>query len=153
MSIEIIEYEDEYASDFRQLNLEWLDKHGLTEEPDLVMLNDPRGTILDNGGVIYLAKAGNEIIGSSALINEHDGVYELAKMAVAVSWRGKGIGKILIEACLQKARELNAGKILLFSSSKLQPAIALYTSYGFKHVEVTNSPFVTADIKMELLLV
>ena len=52
--IEIILYEDRYAADFKQLNLEWLDKYNLTEELDLKILNDPKGMVLDPGGIIYL---------------------------------------------------------------------------------------------------
>ena len=57
--IEIIEYIDKYNADFKRLNLEWLDKYNLTESHDLMVLNDPKGTILDRGGFIWLAKTGN----------------------------------------------------------------------------------------------
>lgn len=150
--VEIIDYEDKYHDDFRKLNLEWLDKFNLTEEPDLIVLNDPRGSIINKGGYIWLAKYGSEIIGSSALIKEHNGVFELAKMSVATGWRGKGISKLLIEACLQKARDVNATKIELFSNHQLLPALKLYERYGFRYVEMKDSPFATADIKMELAM-
>ena len=151
-NIEIIEYEDIYHDEFRTINLHWLDKYGLTEEPDLLVLNDPRGTIIKNGGYIWLARSDGKIIGSSALIKEHDGVYELAKMSVAEPWQGKGISKLLIEVCLQKAAEIKAKKIELFSNHQLLPALKLYERYGFKHIEMKDSPFVTADVKMELVL-
>src|SRR5262245_51836738 len=97
--IEIIKYEDKYHSAFRSLNLEWLDKYNLTESHDLLVLNDPQGTIIDRGGFIWLAKAGDEIIGSAAIMNEGHGIFELAKMSVAEAWRGKGISKLLMETC------------------------------------------------------
>jgi len=152
MEIEIIEYRDEYFSQFRKLNLEWLDGYHLTESHDLMVLDDPRGTIIERGGVIFLAKAGNEIVGSAALMKDHDGVFELAKMAVTKEWRGKGISKLLIEKCLSKAKEINAKKISLFSNHQLTTAIQLYEKYGFQHIPVTDSPFSTADVKMELVL-
>jgi N-acetylglutamate synthase-like GNAT family acetyltransferase len=150
--IELVEYSDHYASDFKRINLEWLEKYGLAEEPDLLMLNDPNGKIIQTGGVIFLARINEDIIGSAALINEHDGVFELVKMTVVPEWQGKGISKLLLEKCLDKARELKARKIILFSNSQLQAALKLYSKYGFKHVEVTDSPFVTADVRMELEL-
>ena len=150
--IEIIDYSDKYAADFRQLNLEWLDKYNLTESHDLMVLDDPKGTILDRGGAIYLAVADGDVIGSSALMKEHEGVYELAKMAVTVPWQGKGISKLLIEKCIDKAKELGAKKITLFSNHQLQTALNLYKKFGFEHVEVKDSPFETADVKMELVL-
>jgi GNAT superfamily N-acetyltransferase len=150
--IEIIDYADRFAADFKRINLEWLDKYYLTEEPDLRILNDPKRSILEGGGVIYLARNDDTIIGSAALINEHDGVYELAKMTVIPEWRGKGVSKLLIERCLDKARKFNAKKVILYSSSKLQAALSLYSKYGFKHSEVIDSPLKTADIKMELIM-
>jgi len=148
--VEIIEYDDFYQSDFRRINLEWLDKYSLTEELDVVTLNNPREKILDTGGVIFLAKVEDEIIGSAALINEHDGVYELAKMTVVLAWQGTGIGNLLMEKCLVKAKELGARRIILFSHTSLSNAIGLYKKCGFVHVDVIDSPFATANVKMVL---
>ncbi len=150
--IEIIDYTDEYANDFKELNLEWLYKYGLAEDHDLKILNDPRGEILDTGGCIYLAKEGDKIVGTAGLANEGNSVFELVKMTVDPAFRGRGISKILIEKCLNKARELKAKKIFLYSNSQLTTAIALYKKYGFVHVDATNAPLLTADVKMELYL-
>ena len=150
--INIIPYSNQYMSDFKKLNLEWLDHYNLTESHDLMVLDDPVGTIIDKGGAIYLAEAGGQIVGSAALMKEHEGVYELAKMAVTKSFRGKGISKLLMEKCIDKAKQLNATKITLFSNHQLETALHLYEQYGFKHVEVKDSPFETADVRMELEL-
>jgi len=148
--IEIIEYKDEYHSDFKRLNLEWLDKYNLTESHDLIILNDPQGIVLNNGGFIWLAKAGEEIVGSVGIMNEGEGIFEVIKMGVNENWRGKGIGKLLIEICLQKAKEIGVKRLILFSNHQLQTALSLYEKYGFKKVEVTGAPFLTADVKMEM---
>ena len=150
--IQIIEYSDQYQQDFKSLNLEWLDKYNLTESHDLMVLNDPQGTILDKGGFIWLALDDNKLIGSAALVKEHEGEFELAKMAVTAAYRGRGISKLLIETCLQKAKEIGAKKLSLFSNHQLLTALKLYEKYGFYYVEVEDSPFETADIKMELVL-
>lgn len=150
--VEIIEYEHKYLEDFKRLNIEWLEKYGLAEQHDFDVLNDPQTLILDGGGYLFLASENGVIVGSAALVNEHDGIYELAKMAVDPIARGKGIGKILIERCLQKTKEIKAKKILLYSNSQLTTAISMYKKYGFVHIPVIDSPFVTADVKMELSL-
>mgnify|MGYP003402254793 FL=1 len=150
--IKIVEYSDHYQQGFKSLNLEWLDKYNLTESHDLEVLNDPQGTILDKGGFIWLALDENKLIGSAALAKEHEGEFELAKMAVTSTYRGRGISKLLIETCLQKAKEIGAKKLSLFSNHQLLTALKLYEKYGFYYVEVEHSPFVTADIKMELAL-
>ena len=150
--IEIIDYSDEYANDFKQLNLEWLNKYNLAESHDLEIINDPKRTILNNGGCIYLAKDGDKIIGTAGLANEGNSVFELVKMAVAPAFQGRGISKMLMDKCLNRARELKAKKIFLYSNSQLITAIGLYKKYGFVHVDASNSPLVTADVKMELSL-
>lgn len=149
---EIIDYEDQYQPIFRALNIEWLDQYNLTESHDLQILDGPRQTIIDNGGFIYLAKIDGKIIGSAAIIKEHDGVYELAKMTVDKNYRKMGISKMLMDRCKAKAIELNAEKLTLFSNHQLKAALSLYEQYGFVHVPVENSPFATADVKMELVL-
>jgi len=150
--VEIILYSAGWQEDFKQLNLEWLDKFNLREEADMIVLNDPQAQVIDKGGVIYLAKAGDTIVGTAALIHEGHNVYELAKMSVTEQWQGKGISKQLLEACLKKAAELGAKKVELFSNHQLQNALKLYEKYGFNYVDVKDSPFETADIKMELIL-
>src|SRR5687768_13209463 len=152
MGIKIVQYKSEHHASFKQLNLEWLDHYNLTESHDLMVLDDPQATILDRGGFIWLAIADNKVVGSAALMKEHEGEYELAKMAVTADYRGKGISKLLIETCLEKAKEIGAKKLSLFSNHQLQTALKLYEKYGFYHVEVENSPFETADVKMELVL-
>ena len=152
LMIVIIPYNEKYKDDFKKLNLEWLDKYNLTESHDLLVLNDPVGTIINRGGYIWLAKAGDEIAGTAALMSEGHGIFELAKMSVTEKWQGKGISRMLIETCLNKAKEVGAKKLSLFSNHQLQTAISLYLKYGFRHVEVKDSPFDTADVKMELVL-
>ena len=152
--IEIITYESRYQPDFKRLNLEWLDGYGLTESHDLAMLDDPDGMIINANGMIFLAKDNDEIIGSAGVLQDHHhtGDYELVKMFVSPAYRGKGISKLLLDRCIHHARELGGRKLILFSSTKLQTALKLYEQYGFKHVAVTDSPFETADVRMELVL-
>jgi putative acetyltransferase len=151
-TIEIISYDNQYQPVFKALNAEWLERYKLMEQHDLDMLDDPQGVIIKSGGVIFLARAGAEIIGSAALIHEHNGVYELAKMVVAEAHRSKGISKLLIDRCIQEAKKLGANKIILFSNHQLKTALSLYEKYGFRYIPVEGSPFLTADIKMELVL-
>ncbi len=150
-AVNIIPYADEHSGVFRQLNLEWLERYNLLESHDLEVIDDPRGTILERGGAIYLANTSDGIVGSAALMKTGEKEFELAKMAVTPAWQGKGISKLLIEQCLDTARKAGAEKVMLFSNHQLQTAIHLYEKYGFRHIEVADSPFATADVKMELV--
>ena len=148
--VEIIEYDEMYHADFKRMNLDYLDKYNLTESHDMIILDNPERIVIERGGFIWLARAGEEIVGTVGILNEGHGIFELIKMCVAESWRGKGISKLLMETCLQKVKEFGGKKLFLFSNHQLQTALKLYTKYGFKNVEVTDSPFETADVKMEL---
>jgi putative acetyltransferase len=152
--IEIITYESRYQPDFKRLNLEWLDGYGLTESHDIAMLDDPDGMIINANGMIFLARDNDAIIGSAGIVEDHHHKddYELIKMFVSPAYRGKGIAKLLLDHCLEEARKRGAKKMILFSSSKLQTALKMYGQYGFQHVDVTDSPFETADVRMELVL-
>lgn len=152
MATTIIQYQPGHHASFKQMNLEWLDHYNLTESHDLMILDDPQGTILNNGGYLWMAEADGGLVGSAGLMKEHEGVYELVKMGVTSDYRGKGISRLLIEKCLDKAREIGAKKLILFSNHQLETAIGLYEKYGFRHVPVTDSPMETADVKMELIL-
>jgi putative acetyltransferase len=150
--IAIIAYDNKYQPDFKRLNLEWLDKYNLTESHDLEILDDPQGRIIAGGGCIFLAMNGKQVVGTAGLWKENNEEYELIKMAVDPEYRGQGISKILLDCCLEEARKQNAKKIFLYSNSQLQTALKLYEKYGFCHVLVVDAPFVTADVKMELIL-
>jgi ribosomal protein S18 acetylase RimI-like enzyme len=148
----IIPFEKKYQPDFKKLNMEWLEKYNLVETHDLEILDDPEGTVLSRGGCIFLALDGEKVVGTAGLWKENEEEYELVKMTVDPEYRGQGISKILLETCLEEAKKRNARKIFLYSNSQLQTALHLYTKYGFHHVEVTDAPFLTADVKMELSL-
>jgi GNAT superfamily N-acetyltransferase len=150
--IAIRSYEDKYASDFKNLNLQWLEKYGLLESHDIEILDDPRGTLIDRGGSIFLAMDEEKVVGTAGLWKEDEDHYEVVKMFVDPDYRGQGISKLLLDTVIADARNKKAKKLYLFSNSQLKTALQLYKSYGFEDVPVTNAPFVTADVKMELSL-
>ncbi|MEP6748726.1 MAG: GNAT family N-acetyltransferase [Bacteroidota bacterium] len=114
--MEIIFFEDRYAEDFKELNMEWLRKYNLTEAHDLEILNDPQATIIRPGGCIFLARENGTIAGCAGLMKVNDDEYELVKMTVAESFRGKGLSKQLLTRCLEEAKKMNAKKVSLLSN-------------------------------------
>src|SRR5687768_15766431 len=67
MDIEVIDYRPIYQEDFKRLNLEWISKYFEVEGPDLQQLDHPEEYILAKGGRIYLARTGDQIIGTITL--------------------------------------------------------------------------------------
>lgn len=150
--MEIIDFSEEYSDYFRILNEEWLKKYFTLEPVDIVNLSNPKEQIIDKGGHIYFVRHDDEIVGTAALIKLSDDIYEFTKMGVTASMQGRGYGKELSLACIKKARELGAKKLILYSSTRLERAITLYKKLGFKEVPLDISDYQRADIKMELQL-
>ena len=150
--LQIIAYNERLAVNFKQLNEAWLQKYLEIEPIDVEMLSNPTLYFIYKGGYIFFAKLAGEIAGTFALLKESDSVYELSKMAVAESFQGKNIGNRLMEFAIAKATELKAAKIILYSNTKLSPAIHLYRKYGFVEVPVISSGYKRCNIKMELII-
>lgn len=95
----------------------------------------------------------HRVVGTAGLSKKNDTEYELVKMAVDPAKSGRGIGKILLNHCVEPARKLDAEKLGLFSNSQLQTALKLVEKFGFIYVEVAGTPMLTADVNMELSLI
>ena len=147
--IEIIAYKDVLAHHFKELNVAWLQKYFYVEPIDEIMLSDPKAYILDKEGHIFFATINGEVAGTFALMKQADGSYELGKMAVDEHFQGQKIGNSMLEFCLQKAKDLGAEKVILFSNTILSPAIHLYKKYGFKEVPLGSTEYKRSNIKME----
>lgn len=150
--ITIVDYAPIHQAAFRQLNIEWISKYFEMEAPDYKALDDPEGYILDHGGTILIALNEGEVLGCCALIKIDEQNYELAKMAVSPKAQGKGIGWIIGQKLIERARLIGAKRLYLESNSKLTPAINLYKKLGFKVIEGASSPYERCDIQMELHL-
>jgi DNA-binding MarR family transcriptional regulator len=148
-AVEIIAYTPAYRQEFKQLNEEWITQYFKMEEADYRSLDHPDEYILQKGGHIFIALYNNEPVGTCALINMGDGSFELAKMAVSPRARGRGIGWLLGQHCIEKARSLGASRVYLESNTILKPAIQLYHKLGFRKVAGPPSPYERSNIQME----
>jgi ribosomal protein S18 acetylase RimI-like enzyme len=147
--VEIIPFSIELKDHIKTLNLEWLEKYFKVEPKDEKVLSDPQGEIIDKGGMIFYAQYNNKIVGTASLLKIDDETFELSKMAVSDGNQSLGIGRKLIEHCLNVAKEKGIQKLILYSNRKLLPALHLYESYGFIEIPVEKGIYERADIKME----
>lgn len=148
MPVTIVPYQPQYRDAFRTLNEEWLTEYMEIEPEDARVLSDPEETILAGGGVIVLALDDTRPVGTGALINEGNGKYELAKMAVTNSYRGQGIGRQIAELLIEKARTIGAREVELVSATLLPAATPLYRKLGFVEIPLGENPYARADIRM-----
>lgn len=145
----IRDFDNRYAADFKQLNLDWIEEYFEVEGHDLEQLDNP-GDIISGGGYILLGFYNGKVEAVCALIKTGDCEFELAKMAVNKHLRGQQLGKKLGVAVIEKARSAGATRVWLDSNRKLIPAIRLYQSLGFKEIPAGETPYARSDIRMEL---
>jgi GNAT superfamily N-acetyltransferase len=151
--MEIISYTPEYASEFKKLNIAWLEKYFWVEPHDEEVLGDPNKFIIEPGGAIFFAKENEDIIGTVALMKMEDGIFELTKMAVTPAAQGKKIGQLLMEHSINFAKEKKWEKLIIYSNRKLENAVYIYEKYGFVEIPMEeNNPYSRGDIKMKLNL-
>jgi ribosomal protein S18 acetylase RimI-like enzyme len=153
MRIEVLDYKPEYQEYFEKLNKSWLEEYFTVEPIDEWVLTKPYEAIISKGGKIYFIALNGEIAGTAALKFESDGVFELTKMTVDKKFQGYGLGKILCKTTVKKAHDLGAKKVILYSHSSLQTAIAIYRKLGFVDIPVEKGRYARADVKMEIDLV
>ena len=151
-NIEIIEYSEQYDEAFAALNKAWLQKYFTVEPIDEKIFANAAEYIVDNGGYIFFVKLGDAIAGTFALIKIENGIFELSKMAVDEKFQGQKIGNKMLAFSLEKAKELGASKVILYSNTALKPAIHLYHKFGFEEVPLGSVDYKRANIKMEIEL-
>jgi GNAT superfamily N-acetyltransferase/predicted transcriptional regulator len=150
-AVEIVPYNDSYQQAFKKLNQDWITTYFKMEEADFKSLDHPKEYILDKGGFIFIALYQGSPIGTCSLIKMENNTFELAKMAVSDEAKGKGIGFMLGNALIQKAKEEGAKGLYLESNTILKPAINLYHKLGFKKITGIPSPYERCNIQMELI--
>jgi len=151
MLINIITYQEEYAKDFYDLNIEWLKTYFYVEPFDEEVLSKPNQYIINKGGHIFFAMLEGEVVGTVALMptNNHT-IFELTKMAVSPKHHGYKIGQQLMQHCIDFAKEKERN-LMLYSNTILENAIYIYRKHGFVEIPVeANSPYKRSNIKMEL---
>ena len=154
-AMEVIDFDPRFARAFLALNEAWVSRHFVMEAKDYEVLGDPQGAIIDKGGFVFFAVEAGAAVGCCALIPMNDGGFEIAKMAVDEAFKGRGIGRALMTACVDCARLQAAPRLYLESGSILTPAVSLYRAFGFQDLPAERrpvSPYARADVWMELIL-
>ena len=148
--MEIVEFKPEHSQAFRTLNEAWITKYFAIEAKDREMLDDPHGQIVAKGGRIFMAFEKAQPVGCVALIAMPDGGYEVAKMTVVETLRGSGLGRILMQRCIEAGAEVGAPRLYLETNSGLAPALGLYRAMGFTDVPPPeHNDYVRGDVWME----
>ncbi|HEY4874184.1 MAG TPA: GNAT family N-acetyltransferase [Puia sp.] len=86
----------------------------------------------------YVALINNEIVGGAGIFSS-DGLRgktcELVKMYLAKNARGQGLGKLLIEKCIDFAKQNDYKSIYLETMPELKKAMSIYEKFGFYYLK------------------
>ncbi len=110
-------------------------------KPNTVYFDDTTDHLFEvfkaSKSIYYVAEYNGVIVGGSGIFptaNLPDGTCELVKLYLSPIARGKGIGKVLMQKCIDAAKELGYKKIYLETMPELIIAIPMYEKFGFTHL-------------------
>lgn len=90
------------------------------------------------GSTYFIAEINNKMVGGGG-IYPTDGLdkdtCELVKMYLLPEARGLGIGRTLIEKCIEAARKLKYKRIYLETMPELKQAVNVYNKFGFEFLK------------------
>ena len=116
-------------------------------------LADLPGHYATPNGRLLLAYDDNESAGCVALRKIDDGICEMKRLFVRDKFRGQGLGRSLIDAIISEAKDIGYKRMRLDTlPPKMNDAIALYRSFGFKEIKPYYKNPVPGAIFMELNL-
>ncbi len=84
--------------------------------------------------IYFVAEYVGEIVGGGGIYptaNLSAGTCELVKLYLSAKARGKGVGKILMQKCIDAAKEMGYRNIYLETMPELTIAIPMYQKFGF----------------------
>lgn len=111
------------------------------------------GAYIPPSGRLFLAMQDEQTIGCVALRKIGDNVCEMKRLYVRPEFRGTGLGRILAESIIDAAREIGYHSMRLDTlPGKMDRAIAMYRSLGFKEIEPYYNNPVDGAAFMELIL-
>jgi GNAT superfamily N-acetyltransferase len=122
--------------------LEWLNErvqrdYGLEFDVEAMLASDLASPdkFYPPAGRFYLAQYGGDIAGVGCLKKLEEGVGELQRMYVPPRFRGKGIGRAILNRLIDAARSSGYRRLKLESLEFLEAAHALYRSAGFHAID------------------
>lgn len=105
----------------------------LTKKPctELLVAVSSEGKIA--GGVVYFSDM--QYYGSGGTATKEKNASGFRLLAVDPSIRGKGIGKLMVDECIRKAKDEKQLQVVIHTTKAMQTAWAMYEKIGFKRSE------------------
>lgn len=99
---------------------------------------------------LWIAEQDGERVGSVMVVNAGHGVSQLRLLLVEPQARGQGLGKRLIEKCIEFARRKGYRRMKLWTQSNLLAARRLYAQLGWRLVDEKPNPAFGKNLVSEI---
>lgn len=89
------------------------------------------------GSVYYIVEQDEKLLGGAGIYPTEDlpgQTCELVKMYLRAEGRGKGLGKTLIEKCLEFAKGYGYLQVYIETMPELSKAVSIYEKFGFEYL-------------------
>jgi ribosomal protein S18 acetylase RimI-like enzyme len=86
-------------------------------------------------GALFLVRADGSPAGCVGLRPFSESVGEIKRLYVVPAFRGRGFARSLVSAAIAAARLIGYRALVLDTLASMQPAIALYESFGFERTD------------------
>jgi putative acetyltransferase len=103
-------------------------------------------------GCLLLARSDDHVAGCIALRKMDDGICEMKRLYVRPQFRQLGLGKMLVQAIIEKARQKGYRSMRLDTVPAMERAQALYRSFGFQEIGPYRYNPIDGAVFMELTL-
>jgi putative acetyltransferase len=102
-------------------------------------------------GCLFLATSGSTPAGCVALRKLEDGICEMKRLYIRPEFRGRGLGRDLVLALIEQARQSMYGKMRLDTiAASMAEAVGLYRSLGFRDIPPYCRNPISGAIYLEL---
>ncbi len=100
-----------------------------------LMLSRPLSEIYENMRDFFVVRESSEVVGCGALHICWEDLVEVKSVAVLEGNQGKGIGAVVVEACIEEANKLEVAEVFVLT---YEPEF--FTRFGFIKVDLMDLP-------------
>lgn len=104
-------------------------------------------------GFLLFAESAGTVVGCVAAKKLGDGVAEAKRLYVIAEYRGRGIGRQLMERLLRETQEIGYRAVRLDTLPQMQAARGLYKALGFRRIAAYYHNPIAGTVYMERSLV